>query len=59
MGIFMTNKPEMTAAEYANLSPQERWAIDHRNNPINILTDPTVLLTRDPITGALVVNRRS
>jgi hypothetical protein len=54
----MTNRiPEpISAAELANLSPQQRWALEQqrRQDP---WTDPSVLITRDP-TGRPVITER-
>ncbi len=47
-----------TAAEYARLSPAERWQLDQQRNQDGAWTDPSVLFVRDPITGGATIAKR-
>jgi hypothetical protein len=55
----MTNRisEPNTAADLANMSPQQRWALEQQRR-LDPWTNPDVLITRDPATGRLVITER-
>jgi hypothetical protein len=50
---------EMSAADYARLSPQDRWNLAQKTTRWNPWTDPNIVITRDPVTGAIATKPRS
>jgi hypothetical protein len=46
---------EMSAGDYARLSPQERWELDLKTTRWNPWTDPRVVVKRDPVTGGAFI----